>query len=160
MNKDILVVKERNVCILQKQKETLEEEKKAYRRKALNMDFSKEEIDETTKDIEKSINRIEKEINELSESSDMEKYLERLPLILSKTFELASKAIPKAEDDGMKDDILKLLEITTVELTISNKKELKVKLFDVLDRLVSDDYSVLEAPSGVEPDYGALQAPA
>ena len=53
-----------------------------------------------------------------------------------------------------------LLEITTVELTISNKKELKVKLFGVLDRLVNGENFNLEAPSGVEPDYGALQAPA
>ena len=60
----------------------------------------------------------------------------------------------------MKEDILKLLQLTTFELTVSNKKELKFKLFDVLSRLISSDKCVLEAPPGVEPGYGALQAPA
>ena len=58
----------------------------------------------------------------------------------------------------MKDDIKKLLEITTVELTITNKKELRIQLFDVLDKLVSSDNFNLEVPSGVEPLSKALQA--
>ena len=60
----------------------------------------------------------------------------------------------------MREDIKKLIEITTVELIILNKKELKIKLFDVVDRVLSGDNSALEAPSGVEPDYKALQASA
>jgi molecular chaperone DnaK (HSP70) len=124
------------------------------------MGYNKAEIDETTKDMESAINRIDEEINEFSENSDMEKYLDRLPEVLLKTFELASNAVQKREIKDIHDDVLKLLELTTFELTVNNKKELKVKLFDVLDRLISSDNCILEAPSGVEPDYGALQAPA
>lgn len=93
-------------------------------------------------------------------NTDMEKYLEKLPEVLLKTVELVSNTINKEQIEVIKEDIIKLIEITTVELTITNKKELKIQLFDVLDKLVSSDIFTLEAPSGVEPDYKALQASA
>lgn len=40
------------------------------------------------------------------------------------------------------------LRAITVELTITNKKELKIQLFDVLDKLVSSDNFNLEVLSG------------
>jgi hypothetical protein len=46
-----------------------------------------------------------------------------------------------------------------VNYSVNNKKELKIKLFDVLDRVIMSDNSVLEAPAGVEPASRALQAP-
>ncbi|MDD4530789.1 MAG: hypothetical protein PHO80_04560, partial [Candidatus Gracilibacteria bacterium] len=70
----------------------------------------------------------------------------RLPEILSKTFELARKSIDKEKIEDMKDDLLKLIELTTFELTITNKKELKIQLFDVLDGLISNDKSILDIP--------------
>ena len=124
------------------------------------MGYSKEEINETTNDMENSIKLIDEQINEFLQGTDMEQYLERLPEILLKTFELTSNAISKGKTHDNKDDLLKLIEITTFELTVSNKKELKVKLFEVLDKLISSDNCILEAPSGVEPDYKALQASA
>ncbi len=111
-------------------------------------------------DTENEIQAIKEQMDALSESTDMEQYLERLPEILLKTFELTSNAISKGKTHDNKDDLLKLIEITTFELTVSNKKELKVKLFEVLDKLISSDNCILEAPSGVEPDYKALQASA
>jgi len=51
-------------------------------------------------------------------------------------------------------DIKTLLEITTVELTVTNKKELKVKLFDVLEGIISRDLYLLEKEVGkVIPNY-------
>ena len=151
-------MKEAQTKKFQKKKEELEQERKNYRRDALKMGYSREEITETTKDMDDAIKLIESQIMELSDNTDMEVYLEKLPEMLLKTVELASNTINKAKIEGFKNDIKLLLEITTVELTINNKKELKVKLFDVLDRLVKSDFSILEASMGVEPISTALQA--
>ena len=107
-----------------------------------------------------SIRKIDIALEEFNNDSDLDKYLERLPIILFKTFELGSNAIKQAENLESKNDILKLIELTTFELSVNNKKELKVKLFDVLDKFITSDLSLLEAPSGVEPLYKALQASA
>lgn len=88
----------------------------------------------------------------------MDRYLARLPDILKETFELAEKIGRDGITESMKEDVLKLLELTTVELTVNNKKELTVKLFDVLEGMIPGGKSVLEAPSGVEPLSTALQA--
>ncbi len=152
--------KEVHIKMLAKQKEEIEQEKKNYRRNALKMGYSKEEITETTKDMENSIKLIEEQINEFSENTEMERYLERLPEILLKTFELGSNAIQRAKVGDIKEDIFKLLEITTFELTINSKKELEIKLFEALDKLLNDWIDWMEAPPGVEPGYKALQASA
>ena len=86
--------------------------------------------------------------------------ISRIFVILSESVELGTNAIQERNTEVMKNDLMKLLEITTVELTVNNKKELKVKLFEVLDRFNSSESSIVEAPSGVEPDYKALQASA
>lgn len=109
-------------------------------------------------DTKKSIKLANDKINELSEGSDMDKYLVKLPEVLTETFELMEDALPKAKKPIKKEDLLKLFELTTFELTVNNKKELKIKLFDVLDALISSEKSALEAPSGVEPLSTALQA--
>ncbi len=149
-----------NIELLIKQKEKIELQKREYRKNAVLAWFSKEEIDRESGDMDKAIHLIESEISEFTDDIDIEEYLDRLPEVLSKTFELASNDLFKSKTNDMKDDLLKLIEITTFELTVNNKKELKIKLFEVLDRLVSGDNCVLEAPSGVEPDYKALQASA
>lgn len=136
--KDLRKAKAEQIGRLQKQKEEIEQEKKNYRREALKMGYSKEEIVETTKEMENDLKRITEQINEFSEDSEMEKYLERLPEVLLKTFELASNTLQKGKSSDIRDDIVKLIELTTFELTVTNKKELKVKLFDVLDRLISE----------------------
>ncbi len=103
---------------------------------------------ETKNETSKSIQALENQISEMNSNRDIEKYLEKIPNILFETVELACNAINKANSEGFKEDILKLLEFTTVELTIDNKKDLKVKVFQVLDRLISDDYSALEVHIG------------
>jgi hypothetical protein len=142
--KDFRNAKEIQINKFQKQKEEIEQERKNYRREALKMGYNREEIEETTKDMDDTIKLIESQIIELSDNTDMEKYLEKLPEVLLKTVELASNTINRANLEGLREDIKLLLEITTVELTVTNKKELKVKLFDVLDKLVSSDNFNLE----------------
>jgi hypothetical protein len=85
--------------------------------------------------IQKEIDKIDKEILELGEATDIEQFFRRLPEVLSKTFELSSKVLHSEEIETMKDDIYKLIEITTFELSIDTEKELQIKLFEVLETL-------------------------
>lgn len=133
---------------LEMEKWVFEEKKKNYRRNAVLAGFTKEEIEMESKDMDLSIKIIEEKIAEFSENTDMEKYLQRLPEVLLKTFELTSNALYEKEIKGIKDDIIKLVELTTFELTINNEKELKIKLFEVLDRLISSDNYVVEVLTG------------
>jgi Resolvase, N terminal domain len=99
-------------------------------------DITKEDFDmlKTKMEDEKwEIEILKKELESISRSSDIEEFFDRLPDILWKTFELSSKVLSTAEIQGMKEDILKLIEICTFELEINNKKELKIKLFDALE---------------------------
>ena len=151
-------VKVDQIAKLEKQMEDIEQEKKKYRREAIKMGYSKEEINETTQEMDADIKRIQHQIDEFSENTEMEKYLMRLPEVLIKTFELASNVLQEKKNERIKEDILKLVELTTFELTVDNKKELKVKLFDVLDKLISEWNCSMEASMGVEPISTALQA--
>jgi len=68
---------------------------------------------------------IQSEIHALSESTDFSKFLEKSLQRLSKTFELSNKALSKEENKGLKEDRLRLIEITTFELSVNEKKSLK-----------------------------------
>ena len=89
-------------------------------------------MQEMKSDSENTIKMLEEQMTEISQISDIEKYIEHLPLILQTTFELAQESLQE-EEMGLRNTMLKkLLELTTFELTVNNKKELEVKLFDVL----------------------------
>ena len=152
--------KDREINKLQKQKEKLQEEKKEYRKKAVLAEFTKQEIDDVTDDMDKSIALLDEKISEFSSNLPFEDFIEKLPLILLEIVELVDNALNKEQIEDKQKDLMELFEITVANFSVDNKKELKIKLFDVLDRVIMSDNSVLEAPSGVEPDYGALQAPA
>ena len=114
-----------------------EEDKKTIMKNALIWGFSIDIANEAVCDIEKEITSIDSQIEELSQSSDIEEFLGRLPDILWKTFELSSKVLSGADIEAMKADILKLIEICTFELSINTKKELKVKLFWPLEEVLN-----------------------
>ncbi len=152
-------IRKQEVSRLELEKKILEEERKNYRRKAVNLGYSAQEIEETSNDMEKSIKLIQEQINEFSGSSDMEELLERLPQILSEIVELAQKSLGEEEITEKKDSLKKLFEITVSNFSVSIKKELQIKLFDVLDVLVNGGKVNMEAPAGVEPASRALQAP-
>jgi hypothetical protein len=103
---------------------------------ALLRNYSQQEIDEMTQGRKNEIISLESLINEYSEIDEMEKYLGRLPEVLSKTFELALSADQKGNIKDSREDILQLLEISTFELTLDTKKELTVKLFDALEGIL------------------------
>ena len=152
--------KEDQIESLEREKAWFENEKKKYRREAIKYGYSKEEIEDTTKDIENSIILISDRIDEMSENSDMEKYFKRLPEILVEIFELTQNTLIQSNTKEIQEDIMRLIEISTFELTLNNKKELQIKLFGALEELFSSDNVCLEAPSGIEPEYKALQASA
>ena len=89
-------------------------------------------------DTEKEILEIENQIDILSESTNIEQYLDRLPKILSDLHELASKVQSEADYEDMRNDIKQLMEIVSHELILDNKKELKVKLFEGLEKLETE----------------------
>lgn len=57
-----------------------------------------------------------------------------------KTFELSKKSFTDQDFEQSREDIMKLVEITTFELEISNKKELRIKLFDWLASFEKVDF--------------------
>ena len=69
----------------------------------------------------------------------MEEYLDRLPEILQNLHELSSRVLSEADYGESRDDIKQLIEIVSHELTLTNKKELKVKLFECLEKLETDE---------------------
>lgn len=75
-------------------------------------------------------------IAEYDKLDEVERYIEKLPEVLAKTFELATSSVKVGTIRGAREDILKLMEISTFELTLNTKKELKVKLFDALEGIL------------------------
>lgn len=71
----------------------------------------------------------------LSESSNIEEYLDRLPQIVLDLHELASRVQSEADYEEMRDDIRQLMELVSHELTLTNKKELRIKLLDAFENL-------------------------
>ena len=134
-NKAMKKVMNQEISKLEQNKKNLEDQRKQYRKKAVLVDMNAEEIEEVTKDIDRSIRILEEEIQNLSESTDMEELLERLPTILTEIVELTLEALTEEENDKKKGNIIKLFEITVSNFSVSNKKELKIKLFVYLKDL-------------------------
>ena len=105
---------------------------------------------------QQEIESLEEQIISLSENTDIEEFIEQLPEILWKITELMGEFIQEADYEGNRENIKKLIAITTNELYINDKKELKVKLFDWLDSIVEDDKGTMEPPSGLEPETSSL----
>lgn len=122
----------------------LEEKKKIYRRDAVIAWYDKEEIFETSRDMEIEIKQIESEIDELVDDTDLEKYLDRMPEILTKIHELASKSLTDEDMEEISEDLFLLIQITTHELNVNNKKKLKVELNPVLSSMISKGNTPME----------------
>lgn len=84
--------------------------------------------------LNQQIIELHKKINGLENSSDIEKYIERMPEIIRKIGELTVK--PFTEKDFTKNfpEIVKLIDITCGELTLTKEKALKIGLYEVLER--------------------------
>jgi Resolvase, N terminal domain len=99
--------------------------------------FGKELSDDLVNDEKQKLEELERRLSELSESTDLEAFFEKLPEILSKIFELLDKVLSKTKLSEVRGDFFRLLEIVTFELVIDTKKELKIKLFDGIENWIS-----------------------
>jgi hypothetical protein len=122
---------------LVEKKQLLEEEKKNIDKKAFKLGYSAEIAKEMKKDTEKEIQDIQEQIDILSGSTDIEQYLDRLPEILFDLHELSGRVLTEADYEESRNDIKQLIELVSHELTLNDKKELKVKLLDGLENLES-----------------------
>lgn len=145
--KQDIQLKKLHIRKLELEKEDLEKEKIQYSRNASKLWYDVDMVKKSLQAIDDDIKRMDEQIWEFSSGWEIEEYLERLPAILWQIVELVQNSVQKRESEDMRDDLKRLLEITTVELTISNKKELKIKLFEVLDGLFSNNKCTLEALS-------------
>lgn len=100
-----------------------------------NLPRANEKIDT----IKQEITELQKKIANLEHSSDIEKYIGRMPTIIRKIGELTVK--PFTEKDFTKNfpEIVKLIEITCGELTLTKEKALKIGLYEVLERFKDID---------------------
>ncbi len=117
----------------QKIKEEKEKEKSEIPLKYAKLNYPADIAQMAISEIDREITSIDLEITKLSESTDIEQFLDRIPEVLIKIFELCRKVLSSKEIKDMKDEIYKLIEITTFELSVSTKKELTVKLFEGLE---------------------------
>jgi hypothetical protein len=150
----------KEIIKLETRKNELEAEKMDYIKLLQKKRITDEEYDKIAEENKKSIDILLDKIQEFKKWSEKEEFINRLPEILTKTFELSRNVGQKRNTEDVYEDLLKLLQITTFELTVDKEKELKIKLFDVLDKINFYEKYRMEAPSGVEPDYKALQASA
>ena len=68
----------------------------------------------------------------------MEEFINRLPEIITNLHELSSKMLSNQEYEGWREDLRKFIQIVSHELILTNKKELKIKLFEGLENLETD----------------------
>ncbi len=88
---------------------------------------------------ERRMRSIDDEISRLSESVDMDQFIDHLPEVLLKILELATKSLRGDEIKDLRADIHKFIELITLELEMNNKKELKIKLDEGLEWILNDE---------------------
>lgn len=112
----------------------------ALKNAVFDIRIDREILNEAVQDKKNEINIIKGKIEDLSQETEIEWFIDALPDILVKTFELAEKAFTDQDFEQSREDIMKLIEITTFELTINTKKELRIKLFDWLASFEKVDF--------------------
>ncbi len=147
---------------LKKEKDRLEESNKTALKTYLissHIEWIKEVLAETLENNKQQILIINEKIDEMENQNDFDVFCAKIPDILKKTFELATKVLTDKENEHLKEDIYDLIKLTAFELKIKKKKALEIELFWPVRQVLFGGNVVLEAPPGVEPGYEALQAP-
>ena len=121
---------------------------------ALLNGFTAEVSEKAKLSIQKEIDDIDNQILELSEEVDIEKFFERLPEVLAKVFELSTKVLVEEESEVKKEEVYKVIELAVFELNPITKKELKIKLFPVLEAVKKNDKFNWQGGSGSNWDQG------
>jgi hypothetical protein len=77
-------------------------------------------------------------------------FIKKLPHIFLEIFGLYKSSLYKAKIGDKTDDIKTLIKLTTFELEVSKQKELKVKLFPVLDHMFLTWITSVVPPTRIE----------
>lgn len=116
---------------LESQKHKIEEQNKLMMTNFLksgSIEGMEEVIKEQIEEGKKRIGEINNKIENLMNQKDSEIFLERIPSILKKTFELSEKLLTDDENRSLREDIYELIMLTTFELKIKKKKALEIEL--------------------------------
>jgi hypothetical protein len=128
-------IQNQSINELERKKSELETKKDSIEDEAWDRGFDIEFVNRRKRQIDSDIQNIQSQIDTLVESSSVEEYLNRLPEILQNLHELSSNVLSNAVYTSWRNDLKQLIELTTHELILNDKKELKVKLFDALEKL-------------------------
>ncbi len=164
--KDNLSIKheqEQRLHDLEANKNQLEKEKRTMMTNFLkwgDVEGMKEALTEELHRIDQNMKICDEQIDTLNNKSDLDIFCAKIPNLLKMTFELTWQLIADEENKELKEDMYELIKLMAFELKIKKKKALEIELFWPVRQVLFWENAVLEAPSGVEPDYGALQAPA
>jgi len=127
-----------------------EESKTNILKDALIKGYSADIANSVVLDVEREISSLRKQILSLYHASEIELFIQRIPSILWKIFELSTKVLWVKEIEPVKSELLKLIELTTFELSVSTKKELTVKLFEGLEDVLKVDSDIwLASPQSI-----------
>lgn len=122
--------------------EDAKKEIKTIQKNWLLKGYDKDIVDELVQDKQNEIINIQNRIQDVSQDTEIESFIDILPDILAKTLELSKKAFMNQDFEQSREDIMKLIEITTFELSINTKKELRIKLFDWLASFEKVDFKL------------------
>jgi hypothetical protein len=122
---------------LEDELEELQESRKRAIYLFTRKEMEKPEYDTALEFFEERKAEITSDIAELKKDSELDVYLQKIPALLLRILELLGSTLYIKEMPHYDEDVKTLIKLTTLELTINNKKELKVKLFDTLKNIIS-----------------------
>lgn len=127
--------------ILLQQKSHLEEEIKGADLKYAKLWYGADIAQAMKKELFEQIQDIEMKLETMKENENFEDFLKRIPEIINNLHELASNMLTNEENEWFREQIKELMQYTLHELTLNNKKELKIKLLDALENPENVDFS-------------------
>lgn len=125
--------------VLQQKIKELEEQKKQVRINAIIQMRPQEMIDETMQFMDKEIETIKNEMENLNNDEDFSEFVARIPEIIIHLHKHLEKGLIEGENEEQREEIKKLMELTLHKLTLTNKKALKIRLFETLENGFFDE---------------------
>ncbi len=86
------------------------------------------------------INEIYTDLENLKSNTDFKDFIHRIPGIVQNLHELADNMLTEAESEDFRDDLKRLMDYMLHELTLNNKKSLKIELFKGFSEIKNVDF--------------------
>ena len=93
------------------------------------------------KELFEQIQDIEMKLETMKENENFEEFLQRIPEVINNLHELARNTLNNAENQAFREQVKELMQFTLHELTLNNKKALKIRLFEALEHPENIDFS-------------------